>query len=82
MFFLRLIEYTLIAIVVLFGITQVLVPFFMDQPLFPILRKSPVTVAKARVADAREDLEAAQIGREADRITKRAERVRPSASDS
>ncbi len=82
MFFLRLVEYTVIAIVVLFGITQVLVPFFKDQPLFPILRKSDVTAAKARLAEAEEDLEVAHIDREADRTTKRVDKVRPSAPQS
>ncbi|MCL4403761.1 hypothetical protein M1432_00170 [Patescibacteria group bacterium] len=73
MFLLRIIEFGVGAIFLIYLLTQILIPLWQGTPLFPSLREKSSKLQKDLV-DARGDVEDAKLGKEVAKTQAQAER--------
>lgn len=76
MFLLRVIEWTIAAVAVLFVVTQIVVPLLKDRLLWPILRDGAVPKLEGELRATNEDLSAAELEQEIRKRKEQASRVR------
>lgn len=74
MIFLRLLEYAVVILFIIFAVTQILIPLLRGKPIFPLFRKKEEI--KEQLIVAKDETETAKLEKELEKEREKAKKLK------